>query len=128
MAAALRVGSASTMSRKALVKKQLLVKPTSVKPLRTVPFESGFHFYTALGNYTGITATNLSEFAAKLKTIPMESIIFHFQRNDFQNWIKYTIKDAEIAERINRAKGAQSTEDLRKEILRILETRTARAF
>jgi len=127
-AAALRVGSASTISRKAQLKKQLLVKPTIVKLLRTVPFESGFHFYTALGNYTGITATNLSEFAAKLKTIPMESITFHFQRNDFQNWIKYTIKDAEIAERINRAKGAQSTEDLRKEILRILETRTAHAF
>jgi hypothetical protein len=121
------------MSRKAQVKKQLLVKPTIVKstivkPLRTVPFESGFHFYTAVGNYTGITATNLSEFAAKLKTIPAESILFHFQRNDFQNWIQYTIKDAEIAERINRAKGAQSTEDLRKEILRILETRTAHAF
>ena len=122
------VRSDLTMSRKAQVKKQLLVKPTSVKPLRTVPFENGFHFYTALGNYTGITATNLSEFAAKLKTIPAESILFHFQRNDFQKWIKYTIKDAEIAERINREKGAQSTEDLRKEILRILETRTAHAF
>ena len=127
------VRSDLTMSRKAQVKKQLLVKPTIVKstivkPLRTVPFESGFHFYTAVGNYTGITATNLSEFAAKLKTIPAESILFHFQRNDFQKWIKYTIKDAEIAERINRAKGAQSTEDLRKEILRILETRTAHAF
>ena len=121
------------MSRKTQVKKQLILKPTIVKssivkPLRTVPFESGFHFYTAVGNYTGITATNLSEFAAKLKTIPMESVTFHFQRNDFQKWIKYTIKDSEIAERINRAKGAQSTEDLRKEILRILETRTAHAF
>ena len=126
------------MSRKTQVKKQSILKPTIVKPtiiehtivkpLRTVSFERGFHFYTALGNYTGITATNLSEFAAKLKTIPMESVTFHFQRNDFQKWIKYTIKDAEIAERINREKGAQSTEDLRKEILRILETRTAHAF
>jgi hypothetical protein len=109
------------MSRKAQVKKQLLVKPTSVKPLRTVPFESGFHFYTVLGNYTGITATNLSEFAAKL-------ITFHFQRKDFQKWIKYTIKDAALAERISRIKGEHSAEGLRKEILGILETRTARAF
>jgi len=116
------------MSRKAQVKKQLLVKPTSVKPLRTVPFESGFHFYTVLGNYTGITATNLIEFAAKLKTVPIEPITFHFQRKDFQKWIQYTIKDAALAERISRIKGEHSAEGLRKEILGILETRTARAF
>ena len=122
------VGSVSNMSRKTQIKKQLIAKPTTVKPLRTVPFENGFHFYTAIGNYTGITATNLNEFAAKLKTIPTESITFHFQRKDYQNWIQYTIKEAELAERINRAKGEQSAEDLRKEILRILETRTARAL
>jgi len=84
-------------------------------------FENGFHFYTTLGNYTGITATNLSEFAAKLKTIPTESITFHFQRKDFQKWIKYTIKDAALAERIGRTKGEQSAEDLKKEILRTVE-------
>ena len=120
------VKSDLTMSRKAQVKKQLLVKPTIVKstivkPLRTVPFESGFHFYTAIGNYTGITATNLSEFAAKLKTIPAESISFHFQRKDFQKWIQYTIKDAALAERISRTKGEQSAEGRRKEILSTVE-------
>ena len=114
------------MSRKTQVKKQSIVKPTTVKPtiikpLRTVPFESGFHFYTANGSYTGITATNLNEFAAKLQIIPTESITFHFHRKDFQKWIKYTIKDAALAERINRTKGKQSTEGLRKEILRTVE-------
>ena len=116
------------MSRKTQIKKQLSVKPTSVKPLRTVPFESGFHFYTAIGNYTGVTATNLSEFATKLKTIPVESIAFHFQRKDFQKWMQYTIKDAALADRIGRAKGEQSAEDLRKVILWIVETCTARPF
>ena len=116
------------MSRKTQIKKQLIAKPTTVKPLRTVPFENGFHFYTAIGNYTGITATNLNEFAAKLKTIPTESITFHFQRKDFQKWIKYTIRDAELAERISRTKEEQSAEDLRKVILRTIETRTVRAF
>ncbi len=116
------------MARKAQVKKQLLVKSTSPKSLRTVPFENGFHFYTAIGNYTGITATSLSEFAAKLQTIPTESITFHFQRKDFQNWIKYTIKDAALAERINQTKAEQSAEALRKEILRTVGTRTAHAL
>jgi hypothetical protein len=125
-AAASEVVSVSNMSRKTQVKKQLILKPTivkstSVKPLRTVPFESGFHFYTAIGNYTGMTATNLSEFAAKLKTIPAESISFHFQRKDFQKWIQYTIKDAALAERISRTKGEQSAEGRRKEILSTVE-------
>jgi hypothetical protein len=138
---ALGVGSVSNMSRKTQVKKQLTVKPTTlkpttlkpttlkpttlkptiIKPLRTVPFESGFHFYTAIGNYTGITATNLSEFAAKLKIVPTESISFHFQRRDFQKWVHYTIKDAALAERISRIKGEESAEGLRKETLRTVE-------
>ena len=124
------------MSRKTQVKKQIIVKPTTIKPttlkpttlkpntlkpLRTVPFENGFHFYTAIGKYTGITATNLSEFATKLQTISIESIKFHFQRKDFQNWIKYTLKDAALSERISRLKEKQSTEGLRKEILRTVE-------
>ena len=116
------------MSRNVQVKKQLIAKPTSAKPLTKVSFENGFHFYTATGNYTGITATNLSEFAAKLKTIPIESIAFHFQRKDFEKWIKYTIKDAALAERIIRTKGEQSPEDLRKEILRTIETSTSYAL
>ena len=93
------------MSRKVQVKTQLIAKPTGAKPLTTVPFENGFHFYTAIGNYTGITATNLCEFARKLQIVPIESITFHFQRKDFENWIKYTIKDVALAERIGRTKG-----------------------
>ena len=110
------------MSRKVQVKKQLITKPASVKPLATVSFENGFHFYTGIGNYTGITATNLSEFAAKLLIIPKESITFHFQRKDFQKWVEYTIKDAALAERISRANSEQSAENLRKEILKTVET------
>ena len=113
---------------KPTIVKPIIVKSTIVKPLRTVPFESGFHFYTAIGNYTGITATNLSEFAAKLQVVPLESITFHFQRKDFQKWIQYTIKDAALAERISRKKGEQTAEGMRTEILRTIETRTTRAF
>ena len=116
------------MSRKVQVKKQLIAKPASAKPLATVPFENGFHFYTATGNYTGITAINLNEIAAKLQIIPMESITFHFQRKDFENWIRYTIKDVALAERISGTKAEQSTEDLRKELLRTIETCTSCAL
>jgi hypothetical protein len=113
------------MSRKVQVKKQLIARPIVVEPLTTVSFEDGFHFYTAIGNYTGITATNLSEFAAKLQIIPMESVTFHFQRKDFQKWIKDTIKDEELAEQLNRIKQGLPAEESRKEILSTVRARAA---
>jgi hypothetical protein len=107
---------------KVQIKKQLITKLTNIKPITSVSFENGFHFCTNVGNYTGITATNLSEFDSKLKIIPAESIKFHFQRKDFEKWIKYAIKDAALAERISSIKEDQSTEDLRREILKTVET------
>jgi hypothetical protein len=111
------------MTKKVQGKNRLIVKTTRAKSLTTVPFESGFQFYTAIGNYTGITATNLNEFAAILQTIPLESINFHFQRKDFQQWLKDTVKDTELAEQMNNIKQGLSAEDLRKEILSIVKTR-----
>jgi len=104
------------------VKKKLTTKPTSKKSLAIVSFENGFHFYTNIGNYTGITATNLNEFESNLKIIPAESIKFHLQRKDFEKWVKYTIKDAALAEKISKIKEEQSTEDLRKELLKTVKT------
>jgi len=104
------------------------VKPTNVKALRAVSFEKGFHFYTSLGHYTGITATSLSEFAGKLQIIPPGSVIFHFQRKDFQKWMRYTIADASLAEKMGKTKPAQSAEDLRKEILGIVKAHMTRFF
>lgn len=130
-----KIGSDLTTPRKPQAKKQLIqepkvakttiVQPATIKPLRTVPFESGFHFYLTLGNYTGITATNLSEFASKLQTIPAESISFHFQRQDFQKWTKYTLEDNALTERISKIKADQPAEDLRKELLATVGARFA---
>jgi len=123
-----RQSSSKPTSVKPTSVKPTSVKPTSVKPLRTVPFEKGFHFYTSLGNYTGITATSLSEFAAKLQIIPREAVIFHSQRKDFQNWIRYAIKDAGLAERMGKTKPEQSGEDLRQAILGIMKAHTIHSF
>jgi hypothetical protein len=113
------------MPRKAVLKKQVVAKPESAKFLSSVPFESGFRFFTAVGNYTGITAISLDEFTTKLQMVPVESAQFHFERKDFQKWIMDTIKDLELAEKINGIVQGQSTEKLRKEILRIMQERTA---
>jgi len=108
------------MSSQILNEKQSLTKRTRTKRPVTVPFEQGFHFYTAVGNYTGETATNLKEFAAKLQTVPTESITFHFQRKDFQQWIKNIVKNASLANRMNKVKQGLCPDDLRKEILNIV--------
>ena len=113
------------MPKKVVSKRKALPKSSSAKFLNNVPYESGFHFFTAIGNCTGITATNLSEFAAKLQIVPVESVDFHFQRKDFQKWIAETIGDKELAEGINIFGAARSAEDLRKEILRIVQERIA---
>jgi hypothetical protein len=94
--------------------------------LNAIPYENGFHFYTALGQYTGITANSLSEFAQKLQVVPVESISFHFQREDYQKWIRNTLKDQELARRLDELRKWptwSSDENLRKEILKTVQKR-----
>jgi alpha-amylase len=93
-----------------------------------VPYESGFHFFTDIGNYTGVTAISLFEFAEKLQTVPIESVMFHFQRGDFQKWIKNTLGDEKAAKRIDQLKkwsSWSSNENLRKDLLKAVEKRLA---
>ncbi len=73
-------------------------------PLRVVPYNQGFHFYTAIGHYCGITSTSLGEFANALQYLCSEAIIFHFSRGDFQSWIRNVIGDAELAQRLDEIK------------------------
>ena len=113
------------MPRKVVLKKQVVAKPESAKILSSVPFESGFSFFTAVGNYTGITVISLDEFTTKLQIVPAESVRFHFERKDFQKWIKGIIKDQELAEKINGVIQGQSSENLRKEMLIIMQERLA---
>jgi hypothetical protein len=111
------------MPRKTISKTRARPKSPRTKLTENVSYEKGFHFYTVIDNYTGITATNLTEFTAKLQAVPIESIVFHFQRKDFQKWITETIGDKELAERISIFGRAFHAEDLRKEIVRIVQER-----
>jgi alpha-amylase len=94
-----------------------------VEILRTVPYEKGFHFYTATGSFTGETATSLDAFEKKLQVVPADSVNFHVQRGDFQKWMKDTLGDDELARRVSLVKLTLPTEDLRKELLAIVQTR-----
>ena len=97
-------GRVHILSKIAITKKQPIEKPKNLNLLNTVPFESGFHFYTELGKYNGITACSMVEFAEKLQTVPVQSVMFHFQRQDFQKWFKNTIGDEELEKELTRLK------------------------
>jgi Family of unknown function (DUF5752) len=95
------------LSKTTLTKKQPIEKQKNLNLLHTIPFENGFHFFADLGKFTGITANSTVEFAQKLQTVPIQSITFHFQRQDFQKWLKNTMGDKELAKRISQIKGVQ---------------------
>jgi hypothetical protein len=115
----------SILSKVTITKKQSLEKPKNLNLLNTVPFESGFHFYIKLGKYTGITACSIFEFAEKLQTVPIQSVTFHFQRQDFQKWLKNTVGDEELSKRIDQIKASSKNEDLRKELSKTVQNRIA---
>jgi len=113
------------MVKNAVSKEQYISDLKIVKILSTVPHDKAFYFYTDLGCYTGEAATDLVAFAQKLETISADSIKFHFQRNDFQNWIKTTVGDNVLAEQINQINRQLPVDDLRKELAETVQTRIA---
>ncbi len=70
--------------------------------MRRVPYQEGFRFSTAIGNYTGQVATSLEDFAEMLRTIDLKSIDFHMQRHDFEKWITDVFGDEGLAQMINK--------------------------
>jgi hypothetical protein len=89
-------------------------------PLRVVPDAQGFHFYTAVGDYCGVSVHSLEEFADALQYVCSEAIVFHFERGDFQNWIRDIIGDNELAKKLADIKTCEwhlAAESCRKEIM-----------
>ena len=73
-------------------------------PFRVVPHAKGFHFYTAVGDCCGVSVHSLEEFADALQYVCSEAIVFHFERGDFQNWVRDVIGDAELVQSIDAIK------------------------
>ena len=88
--------------RKTRKSRGLEVNTEAIKILRTVKDEEAFYFYQAIGKPTGESAKSLSDFLEKIKTVKLESLQFHLQRKDFQNWIEKTLGDSKLANKIER--------------------------
>jgi len=70
------------------------------KILRTVPHEKAFYFYDGIGKPTGQVAASLTEFCSKINTATSTCLVFHLKRKDFENWIRKTIRDSQLAKKI----------------------------
>jgi hypothetical protein len=89
-------------------------------PLRVVPDALGFHFYMPAGDYCGVSVHSLEEFADALQYVCSEAIVFHFERGDFQNWVREVMGDDELAKKLNDIKKCDrhlAAEACRKEII-----------
>ena len=89
----------------------------------SVPYNQGFHFFTGVGRYTGETTIDLFAFYEELRVIENDSVIFHFPRGDFQKWIKETLGDNELEDRIDKIDPQQPQEKTKKELIETMEAR-----
>jgi len=114
----------STSSRTARNAKRQKVEsnPQSAKALRTVGDHEAFYFYEALGKPIGQNAKNLNDFLEKVKTIKAESLAFHLQRKDFQNWAEKILGDAKLARELGRI-SATNSDDVRMLVSEIVQSR-----
>jgi len=91
--------------------------------LRIVPIPEAFLFFMDIGQYNGEFAPSLADLCEKLKKIPLKSIEFHFKRGDFERWIRDTLGDEHLANRISKIDRSTHGEELRTTIHRIVKNR-----
>ena len=98
-------------------------KELAQKILASVPTEKGFHFYYGIDQPAGVCAESLEEFASKILDVDLTSVSFHFDRRDFELWIR-SLGDVELSKKLSvlRASGL-SGEQLRKEIYETTKSR-----
>jgi hypothetical protein len=94
----------------------------ATKILRTVGDHEAFYFYEALEKPTGEIAKNLPDFLDKVKSAKTESIMFHVQRRDFENWIEKTLGDPKLARKLESI-SSLNNDDIRTSICRTVENR-----
>jgi quinol monooxygenase YgiN len=100
----------------------LEVSAEATKILRTVRDEEAFYFYEAIGKPTEENARSLSDFLEKIKSVRLESLLFHLQRRDFQTWMKKILGDSKLARKMDRISPSHD-DDLRIKIHATVENR-----
>lgn len=94
--------------------------------LRTVPNENAFYFYRGEGSPSGLKATSLQEFLSRIESADAESLHFHSQRHDFENWVKM-LGDPTLAKQMQTlASQKLSPEELKSKLVRVVRMRVGK--
>ncbi len=75
------------------------------------------------GHYSGETAMSLGSFLRDLGSIDEQSIKFHFDRGDYQKWLRTTVGDEELALTIDKLDKNIPEENLREKLADIVQKR-----
>jgi len=78
-----------------------------------------FLFYTDLGkqNYTGVRVWSLKGFSEAVKTVTIQSLEFHNQTGDFEEWAKISLRDQRLADLFKTIKLSDSSGNMLREKL-----------
>lgn len=109
------------MTKKA--KPEITSKDVAQKILNEVPLYSAFYFFNDIGKYSGTYANSLIVFSNKLKNMDRKCLDFHFKRRDFENWIRTTVGDSYLANKIRKIDKSLDEDELLEQIIQIVEKR-----
>ena len=112
----------SKQNKKRITSQSVRVEGKAVRTLRTLNNQESFYFYETIGKPTGQSAKSLNEFLDKIKSVKLESLVFHLQRKDFKNWIANTLEDPKLAQKIQTLP-TEHKDQLRTKICTTVETR-----
>ncbi len=84
------------------IRPRMKAKNEQAIAFKTVGDQEAFYFYQDIGKPTGMKANNIQDFLEKIKTANTESLVFHLQRRDFQNWVEKILGDDKLAREIGR--------------------------
>jgi DNA-binding MarR family transcriptional regulator len=89
-----------------------------LKASEPVPENLKFQFYVALGQPLNVWAGSIQEFLEVIPTVDAASLEFHVGRDDFENWLRNAVGDADFAEELAKLKSNNPKgEELRAAIL-----------
>jgi len=78
--------------------------------------ERAFNFYSAIGQFTGLSSDSLADFRDKIRSVDIRSIEFHLARGDFEVWIRH-LGDTGLERRLRLIREMELTGDALRERL-----------
>lgn len=94
--------------------------------LAAVTASEPFLFYRGVGEekYTGVMVWSLKGFLNALKKVEVESLVFHNNRGDFENWAKKPLHDKVLAEKLKKVRLSKLKESaLRRALVKAAQER-----